>query len=384
MHRGFTVKIYPNKAQEELLGKNFGCCRWVYNHMLVISQKKYHRTGKTLSGRDMQYYLPKLKKQYPWLAEAGSQSLQIVCHNLADAYNRFFKGLAKYPKFRKKGSRGSFTCINNSRINETHVRIPKIGEIRYRGGDIPNGIAKRFVINERAGKYYCSILFEIPQKKPSPLPIDNILGIDLGITDMVVTSQGLSVKSTRPMKEAKSKLQAASKAYSRTEIGSNRRKKAKQKLKLLHEKVANQRKDFNHKLSRMFVDKGDNQAFAVEDLNIKGMMSNHKLAFHISDMGWHQFLTFLEYKAAAVGKHVIKVDRYFPSSKTCSVCGLVLESLPLNIREWTCECGSIHHRDINAAINIAYEAARNSVSKRGDQVTPSILMAPINEARSPA
>lgn len=368
-----------------MLGKHFGCCRWVYNEMIRINQKKYHRTGKGLSGYDMQSYLPKLKKQYPWLAEVNSQSLQIVCHNLADAYNRFFKGLGRYPTFKKHDKGASFTCITNSRIGAHHLRLPKLGMIRFRGGDCPEGKIRRFTISEKAGKYYASVLIDV---EAIPVPMrdpESILGIDLGIVDVVVTSLGEVFPAPRLLKASKGKLREANKKVSRCQRGSNRRIKARLSLSRLHEKVSNQRKDFNHKLSRMLVSKDENQAFAVEDLNIKGMMSNHRLAFHIADSGWSQFLMFLRYKAAVVGKQVLEVGRFYPSSKTCSACGSVQQSLPLSIREWKCSgCGSVHQRDVNAAINIALEAARNSVSDRGDEVIPSVLRpVPVCETRSP-
>ncbi len=206
MLRGYTVKIYPNKTQEDLLSKYLGCCRWVYNHMIEINQKKYHRTGRGLSGYDMQNYLPKIKKQYPWLTEVGSQALQITCHNLAQAYNNFFKGRTRYPRFRKRGRKDTFTCINNSWIDEKHVRLPKLGKIRYRGGEMPAGKPRRFTIRERAGKYYCSILFKNPTREPELKAPEDILGIDLGLSDMVVTSNGQTIKASRPMKAAKVKL----------------------------------------------------------------------------------------------------------------------------------------------------------------------------------
>lgn len=387
MLRGYIIKLYPNNTQKILLGKHFGCCRWVYNEMIRINQKKYHRTGRGLSGYDMQSYLPKLKKQYPWLAEVNSQSLQIVCHNLADAYNRYFKKLGKYPTFKKKSRATSFTCINDSRIEEHHIRLPKLGMIRYRGGDCPEGRIKRFTIWERAGKFYASVLINILAVPSNDVPLPNpedILGIDLGIADVIVTSKSEVIPAPKIMKKSKSNLREASKHLSRCQKGSNRRGKARLALARIHEKISNQRKDFNHKISRMLVDKDENQAFAVENLNIKGMMSNHRLAAHIADCGWNQFLTFLKYKAAAVGKQFLEVGRFYPSSKTCSVCGAVRQSLPLSVREWKCsDCGSIHQRDVNAAINIALEAARDSASDRGDGVIPGVLRpVPVYETRS--
>lgn len=385
MLRGYTVKIYPNKAQAELLGKHFGCVRWVYNKLIEINQKRYHRTGRGMSGYDMQNMLPGLKLQYPWLAEVSAQSLQIACHNLGRAYTGFLRGQSRYPKRKKRGRGNSFTCINNSRIDKRHVRIPKIGKVRYRGGDQPEGQVKRITIRERAGKFYASVLIDTPDQEPQKRDSSHILGLDLGISNTIVTSDSQAFNAPRPMRKSRAELKVAQQILSRRQKGSARRVKARIRVARLHEKISNQRKDFNHKLSRILVDKGENQAFAVENLNIKGMMADHRLAFHIADSGWSQFLMFLRYKSAAVGKQVFEVGRFYPSSKTCSACGIVCESLPLDVRRWTCECGTTHDRDINAAINIAYEAARNVVSDRGGGVSPEVLRltASASETSSP-
>jgi putative transposase len=372
MNRAYYIQLYPNKEQAELLDKHFDCARWVYNKMIEINQKKYHRTGKGLSGYEMQSYLPRLKKQYPWLKEVNAQSLQIVCHNLADAYNRFFKKQNDYPKFKKKESRKSYTCVNGTALLDKHIKLPKLGLVKYRGGDCSIGYVKKFTISKEAAKYYVSILMETPKLTPMPQEPKNILGLDLGLKDMVVTSIGESFKAPKHTKEYQASLRAAQKALSRCKEESNRRKGAKLRVGRIHQKISNSRKDFNHKLSRILVNGAENQSFAVENLNVKGMMQNHCLAKSIADAGWYQFLIFLKYKAAAVGKPVLEVGRFFPSSKTCSACGIVKESLGLSEREWTCgSCGAKHHRDINAAINIALEAARNAA--HGDDVIPDVL-----------
>jgi putative transposase len=371
MQRGYVIQLYPNETQKVLLAKHFGSARWVYNHMIVVQQKRYHRTGKGMSGYDLQNMLPKIKKQYPWLAEVNSQSLQIVCHDLASAYTRFFKKKAQYPAFKKKGNGGSFTCINNSRIEERHIRLPKLGLIRFRGGDRPEGDVKRFTVRERAGKYYCSVLFDDGRKEPKPRAARTITGLDMGLTDMVTTSNGDAHTAPKFMKAAKKELQRKQKALSRCVKGSKRRAKAKLAVAKLHAKVSNQRKDFNHKSTHILISDSENKAFGIESLAVRNMMKNHKLAGAIADAGWYQFRSFLTYKAAAVGKQVIEVDRFYPSSKTCSACGVVRQSLLLSYREWTCDdCGYVHDRDINAAINIAKEAARNVVLERGGRVSP--------------
>ena len=381
MHKSYLIQLYPNKDQAILLDKNFGCARWIYNEMIRINQKVYHRTGKGLSSYEMSSYLPKLKKQYPWLKEVNSQSLQVVCHNLANAYNNFFKKKSRYPVFKKKNSINSFSTINNSSLLEKHIKLSKFGLIKYRGGDQPEGEVKNFTIKKNAGKYYASILVETVEELPEEKPINNILGIDLGIKDIAVTSSGDVIKAPKFFRKQKIRLREAQKNLSRCQKGSKRRAKARLIVAIIHAKIKNQRKDFNHKITRSLVNKSENQTFAIEDLNVKGMMANHKLAGAIADSGWYQFKTFLKYKAAAVGKPVIGVGRFYPSSKTCSACGIVNKSLTLKQREWVCECGAKHHRDINAAINIASEAARSAV--RGDGVIPNVLrMVTICEAKS--
>jgi len=372
MNRAYFIQLYPNQKQAELLDKHFGCARWVYNKMIEINQKKYHRTGKSLSGYDMQSYLPKLKKQYPWLAEVNSQSLQIVCHNLADAYGRFLKKQSGYPKFKRQNGQGSFSSINDSALLDKHIKLPKLKLIRYRGGDCPQGQIKRFIVSKSAGKYYASVIIETLEKEP-PLDAPNkVLGIDLGIKDIIITSVGDIYSPSKLTKRYQVKLRAAQKALSRCQKTSKRRAVARLNVAKIHRKIGDSRKDFNHKLSRILVNEAENQSFAVENLNVKGMMANHKLAKSIADAGWYQFLTFLNYKAAAVGKPVLEVGRFFPSSKTCSACGIVKESLKLSEREWVCgSCGISHQRDINAALNIALEAARNAV--HGNDVIPSVL-----------
>lgn len=348
--------------------------------MIEINKKRYQRSGKTISGYDMQAYLPKLKKQYPWLKEVNAAAMQIVCHNLGKSYKLFLKKKGGYPKFKKKNDRNSFSCFDNAQLLDRHIKLPKLGLIKYRGGDCPISKIGKFTISKLAGKYYASISIETPEKECELLEPDNILGLDLGLKDIVTTSTGDVFKALKFTKEYQRKLRLAQKTLSRRKKGSRRRLKARLAVATIHRKISNSRKDFNHKLSRILVSKAENQGFAVESLNIKGMMANRKLAKSIADAGWSQFLIFLKYKSMTVGKPVLEVGRFFPSSKTCSVCGITNKNLTLSQREWVCECGANHHRDINAAINIGLEAARSAA--RGDGIIPFVRRDAVCETRN--
>lgn len=378
MYLGYTVQLYPTQEQALLLQRHFGCCRWLYNQMIEISGKRYGRTGKSMSGFDMQNLIPKLKKQYPWLGEVNAQSLQIVCHDLGKAYRSFFRKTAAFPKHKKKSHGGSFTAVTNTAILERHIKLPKLGRVRFRGGDCPIGKLKRITVFEQAGKYFASSLVDTLTDAPVEKPFDTVTGLDLGIHSFIATSRGEKFDGLRIMRKSCAKLRQASKALSRKQKGSARRSRARKVLARIHLKVANQRKDAHHKISHSLIANSENQAFAVEDLNTRGMMTNRRLARQIADCGWSQFLGFLKYKAATVGKPVLMAGRFYPSSKTCSACGVVNTGLTLSNRSWTCGCGANHDRDINAAINIS-KTARNAV--RGEDASPGFALAILSETR---
>lgn len=329
--------------------------------MIEINQKKYHRTGKGLSGYDMAAYLPKLKKQYPFLKNASAGSLQISCYNLADAYSRFFKKQNGYPKFKKKGIKDSFKAIVNCAVDGNRVKLPKASWTKFRGGKLPTGNFKGVTVTrDSTGCYYASLLFDSGGKEIALQQVTNVMGIDVGVKDLATLSTGQKIVNNKFLKQKQGALRKAQKALARKLKGSNKRAQATVRVAKLHKKIANQRKDYNHKISRLIVNSCDNQtAIAVESLNVSGMMKNHKLAKSIADCGWYQLGAFLRYKAADVGKQVIEVGRFYPSSKTCSSCGCINSNLTLSIRSWQCsDCGTIHDRDHNAAINIAKEGAR--------------------------
>lgn len=376
--KGYNIKIYPNKEQKILLDKNFGAVRWTYNQMIVINQKKYARTGKGVSGYDMQSYLPKLKKQYKWLTEVNSQSLQIVCQQLDKAYTKFFKKQGGYPKFKKKNGKNSFSCITSCQLLEKHIKLPKLGLIRFRGGTKPQGVPKTFTISKDATGYYASIIFDNGKQKVNYQKINNVIGIDLGIKHFSTLSNGVKIQNNKFLLQSQDKLKKLQQKLARQEKTSKKRQQTKILIARLHKKIANQRKDFNHKNSKIILDMCDNQAhIGVENLSIQNMMKNHKLAKSIADCGWNQFLNFLEYKSAEVGKHVLKVGTFYPSSKACSSCGVVNTAITLTIREWECSnCLQRHDRDINASVNIAMESVRNwwSNHQSGDAINLELVL----------
>lgn len=359
MHKAYLIKIYPSKEQISQINQHIGSCRWLYNQMISISQKVYHRKGKHLSKYDMQAYIPKLKKQYPWLKETGSQSLQMTCHQADSAFGKFFKKQGGFPNFKKKTHQGSFSAITNCSIKDKHIILPKIGKIKFRGGDKPNGEAKRFTISKDATGYYCSILFDNKEELPIKQKITNIVGIDIGIKDFAVCSNGLVIKNKKFGNKEKQRLRKWQKALSRRQKNSKKKEQARIMVGKIQKKIANQRKDYAHKNSRLIINNCKSQAIALENLNIAGMLKNHKLANSIADCGWYQFKQFLYYKAEAVGKQVIEIDRFYPSSKICNCCSFVNNALTLKDREWQCpECLIKHNRDVNASLNIAMEGAR--------------------------
>jgi len=353
------IRIYPNAKQEESLAKAFGCVRWLWNNSLVETQKTYQETGKGLGQFDLNNRIPKLKKEYEWLAETHSGVLQSVSLNLSRAFVNFFKKRAKYPNFKSKDGKQSIQFPQGVKIVEGRkLYLPKIGHVKavvHR--EIVGTIKTVTVSRNQSGQYFASILTENGVDVPGISFDGNVVGIDVGLTHLAVTSDGSKFDNPKHTAKAQKNLKRKQKKLSRKVKGSKTRNKARILVAKAHNRIANARKDWLHKLSRRLVD--ENQVIAVEDLNVKGMMKNHCLAKAIGDVGWGMFTRFLEYKAIKQGKGFVKVNRFFPSSKTCSCCLYVQPSMPLNIRSWRCDqCGTLHDRDINAAINIRNEAQR--------------------------
>lgn len=357
------IRIYPNAKQEVALACAFGSARWYWNNSLAEIQAQYHATGKGLGQYALNSRLPGLKRQYEWLGETHSQVLQSVSLNLSRAFINFFEKRAKYPNFKSKHGRQTIQYPQGVKIVEGRkLFLPKIGHIKAIIHREIVGIIKTVTVSrEPSGKYFASILSDTRTVEPEACFTGRITGIDVGLTDLAVTSSGSKFNNPKHLARAEKNLKRKQQKLSRKTKGSNARNKARKLVARAHEKAANARKDFLHKLSRRLVD--ENQVLAVEDLNVKGMMQNHCLAKGISDVGWGMFTNFLEYKTARAGKGFIRVDRWYPSSKICSDCGhpapIPSGIQNLSIRTWKCNhCGSTHDRDVNAARNIALEAQR--------------------------
>ncbi len=354
-YKAYKFRLLPTEEQSVLLSKHFGCARFIYNHFLKEKQDHYLLNKKTLNYNNCCSSLTKLKKQndYIWLNEVNAQTLQYSLKNLENAYQAFFSKKSKFPKFKNKKNNHEFFHISQGIkfLKNNKIIIPKFKKgIRFiKHRELKGKICSATVSRTPTGKYYISILTEQEPTKHLEKTGKNI-GIDLGIKDFAITSEGRRYTNPKFLYKFQKKLKTAQQHLSRKEKGSKSRDRARIKVARIHEKITNSRNDMQHKVSSSLIKKYD--MIALEDLNVKGMVKNHNLAKAISDSSWSSFVTKLEYKAQWYGKEVIKIDRFFPSSKTCSDCGHVKESLSLDERVWTCICGSKHDRDVNASKNI--------------------------------
>ena len=358
MYQAYKFRIYPTAEQQTYFAGTFGCCRWFWNYSLNLCQQTYKDTGKGLSRSAIQGLLPNLKKEYPWLTNAYSQSLQAVALNLSTAYKNFFDKRGGFPSFKSKHGRQSISYPQNVKVGDSFIKLPIIGEVHCVIHRSLDGTVKTVTISKNTdGKYYASILVDDGLETRPSNPEGKAIGLDVGLIDFCVTSDGSKYVNPKHLKKQNRNLKRKQQKLSRKQKGSNTRHKAKKLVAKVHSRIKRVREDFLHKLSRKIVD--ENQVIAVENLNVKGMVRNHCLAKAISDAGWGMFGTMLKYKAEKLGKLYIEIDRFFPSSKTCNNCLHKVSEMPLNVRHWDCpKCHSRNDRDINAAKNILDEALR--------------------------
>ena len=362
--KSYKFRLYPNKEQQQLFAKTFGCSRAIWNMMLADKIKHYEETKETLYNTPAQY-----KKEFPWLKEVDSLALCNVQLNLQAAYKNFFKSGFGFPKFKKKSHAQSYKTNNNNgniALENGCVKLPKVGWVRVKVHRQINGVIKSATISMApTGKYHISILCET---EIAPLPKTNSsIGIDLGISDFAILSTGEKIVNPRFLVSLSKKLAKEQKILSRRTLiarsegrklsDSKNYQKQRMKVSKIHEKIANMRRDFLNKLSTTLIKNHD--VICIEDLSSKNLMKNRKLAKSIGDVSWSEFVIMLEYKANWYGKKVSKISRWYPSSRICSDCGFSSGKKPLSVREWTCtNCGSHHDRDVNASINILNEGLR--------------------------
>lgn len=350
IRKAHKFRIYPNHSQQTELAKQFGAARFVYNHYRRVREEYYQETGTGLTYRDCADDLvDRLKVERPWLKEADSQVLQQVLKDLDTAYDRFFKKLADYPNFKRKHDSQGIRYPQRFKLSDKRVYLPKVGWVKgvfHR--EIEGQMKNATVSKTKSGRYFVSIQCEVEINVPEPNP--DAIGVDVGLKSFATLSDGNKIDAPKFLRKSERLLKIRQRRLSHKVKGSSNRNKARHRVAVQHERVANQRKDFHHQISRQLVNNFG--LIAVEDLNIRGMMANHHLAKSIADAGWRQFVDFCAYKQAWVGGQLIRNDRWHASSKTCSDCGAVSHSLKLSDREWVCvSCGSIHDRDENAAIN---------------------------------
>lgn len=357
IHRTYKFRLYPNEEQVELLAKHFGCSRFVYNYFLDRRKEQYRLTGKSDNYYTQAKILTELKKQEEtaWLNEVSAQALQFAIRSLEAAYTNFFKRRAKFPRFKSKRSKNSFTVPQGAYIKGNRIFIHKFrGGIRCRvHRKIVGKIGKVTISKTPSGKYFATVFTEEEYtariKKSS-----KSVGIDLGLKNLITTSEGETFKNNQYITKYEYKLAKAQQHLSRKKKGSKEFENQRLKVARIYEKISNSRADYLHKCSISLVQRYD--IICVENLNVKGMKRNDYLAKYISDASWGAFVSMLTYKAEWNGKRVVKIDRFFPSSQTCNICRYInKQTKDLNVREWECPvCHAHHDRDINAAINILH------------------------------
>ena len=360
--RAYKIRLYPNKSQKTFFNKSFGCCRVIYNEMLYELQNAY-KNGIVLNKCDL---FKKIKSKYNWMKNSDSQGLCNTYQDLNAAYTNFFNKKAKFPKFKKKKDKNSY---RNGMMQKTivklipdknHIRIPKAGLVEFREDyDFAKlnitKICNITIERSKTNKYYCSICVDIDI--PEYEHTGEVIGIDLGIKDLVIDSNGNKYKNPKYQVKAEKKIKHLQRLYSKKKKGSKNQEKARLKLTTAYEKLSNKRKDNLHKLTTKLVK--ENDVICIENLNVKGMTKNHHLAKAIQDASFGTLVNMLKYKAIWHNRQIIEIGRYYQSSKICHCCGHKIDYMGLEVRKWICPiCNEHHDRDINAAINIKNEGLR--------------------------
>ena len=353
--KAYKFRLQPTQEQIDQLSKEFGCARFVWNRGLLERDYAYKNWGVSLNSNDLSRHITQYKKtEYPWLCDATAAVLNQKLMDQDKAFDNFFKGRASFPKFKKKSHAQSIryqmdqrNVLNNYRSGEL-LKLPKLGELKVKWSQVPNGVPKMVTVSKSAsGKYFISFMCEVEQAlKPVT---GKIVGIDVGIKDVIVTSDGAHSGAPKFTYKYQRQLKKAGRKLSKKKKGSNGWHKQRIVVAKIHEKIANSRKDFLHKLTTNLV--SENDVICVEDLNVSGMLKNRKLSKAVADVGIFELNRQIEYKAEWYGKQVVKISRWFPSTKTCSSCGNI-RIMKLSQRVYECECGLIIDRDLNAAINI--------------------------------
>jgi putative transposase len=366
MLKAYKYELRPTQLQKQQLSNAMGSCRFIYNLALETKNTSY-QAGKNVSCFDLMKQTTELKKDLLWLNDTPAQSLQQAISNLDNAFTNFFKGRAKFPKFKKKSAAQSFRIPIAVKVDfdNWNVTLPKYGKISFNRDRIFVGIVKQATVTKTpTNRYFINILVDngIEKSKLKPIKEDTAIGIDVGIKHFATLSNGVKVANNKYLIKAQRQLRVEQRSFSRKKKGSKRRNRQRLVVAKLHEKIVNKRKDFLHKLSTEIVNQYDN--IAIENLNISGMVKNHKLSKHIADCSWGTFETYLKYKADWYGKNILQIGQFEPSSKICS-CGVINKELKLSDRNWTCKsCNTTHDRDILAAQNIKRFGLRTQPNKR--------------------